>query len=120
METGLIPFREICILDCSDIVPSQTVLYPSHVPLDWHFRTEELRRINPGSQLNVTIFGYTVRLPDIEPFIGEYTPSQFTATKSNCNSYSKTLQELLLAINQIHDKLLCTFTETFVSTPIPS
>ena len=60
----------------------QTVSYPSHVPLDWHFRTEEPRRINPGSQLNVTIFGYTVRLPDIEPFMGEDRPPQLTATKA--------------------------------------
>ena len=37
--------------------------------------------MNPGSQLNVTIFGYTVRLPDIEPLIGEDSPPQFTATK---------------------------------------
>ena len=86
METGFITFREICILDCLDIVPSQTVSLPSHVPSDWHFRTEEPRRIYPGLQLNVTIFGYTVRLPDIEPFMGDDRPPQFTATKSNCNS----------------------------------
>ena len=29
----------------------------------------------------MTIFGYTVRLPDIEPFRGEDSPPQFTATK---------------------------------------
>jgi len=27
------------------------------------------------------MFGYTVRLPDIEPFKGEHTPPQFTAKK---------------------------------------
>ena len=63
------------------ILPSQVVSEPCHVPLDWHFRTEEPRRINPGSQLNVTILGYTVRLPDIEPFMGEDRPPQFTARK---------------------------------------
>ena len=60
----------------------QTVSYPSHVPLDWHFRKEEPRRIYPGSQLNVTIFGYTIRFPDIEPFMGEDRPPQLTATKA--------------------------------------
>ena len=29
----------------------------------------------------MTIFGYTVRLPDIEPFMGEDRPPQFTAKK---------------------------------------
>ena len=29
----------------------------------------------------MTIFGYTVRLPDIEPFMGKDRPPQFTATK---------------------------------------
>ena len=29
----------------------------------------------------MTIFGYTVRLPDIEPFMGEDRPPQFTARK---------------------------------------
>ena len=106
MEIGLITFREICPLDCSHIVPSQTVPYPSHVPLDWHFRTEEPRRINPGSQLNETIFGYTVRLPDIEPFMGDDRPPQFTATRSNCNSYLNYVKNLTRAVacNQSHSR----------------
>ena len=30
----------------------------------------------------MTIFGYTVRLPDIEPFMGEERPPQLTATEA--------------------------------------
>ena len=37
--------------------------------------------MNPGSHLNVTIFGYTVRLPDREPFMGEDRRPQSTAKK---------------------------------------
>ena len=78
---GLVAFHKIFPLEVLRILPAQAVLKPSHVPLDWHFRIEEPRRINPGSQLNETIFGYTVRLPDIEPFKGEDRPPQLTARK---------------------------------------
>ena len=76
-----VAFRKIYPLEVLCIIPGQAVLWPSHVPLDWHFLTEEPRRINPGSQLNLTIFGYTVRLPDIEPFEGEDRTPQLTAKK---------------------------------------
>ena len=96
------------------------------MPLDWHFRTEEPRRINPGSQLNVILFGYTVRLPDIEPFMGEDRPPQFTATKVKIiptitKIISKQfLRVQLLTTNHILATFRCTFTETFIPTPITS
>ena len=51
----------------------------------------------------MTIFGYTVRLPDIEPFIGEDRPPQLTAKKVEAIATitRTTSQGLLLTMNRI-------------------
>lgn len=52
---------------------------PSHVPFEWHDLTGEPLWMNPGSQPKYSLLGYTVRLPDKEPFRGTDRGPQSTA-----------------------------------------
>ena len=57
----------------------------------------------------MTIFGYTVRLPDIEPFMGEDRPPQFTATKVIIIAIiaKTTSKQRAISYNQSHSR--CTW-----------
>ena len=59
---------------------------PFQVPLGWHVLMADPMRLNPGSQLNLTLLGNTVELPEEEPFIGTGKRPQSTA-KNKRNDY---------------------------------
>jgi hypothetical protein len=61
--------------------PSHRVKLPFHVLLAWQAREEEPRRVNPSSQLNVNLFGNTVKDPWREPFRGTARGPQSTAVE---------------------------------------
>lgn len=65
------------------VIPLQDVMLPLHFPSDIHFRAAEPIRSNPSSQLNLIVFGKTVLLPYIEPFVGNGGTPQSTATQVN-------------------------------------
>ena len=67
-------------------IPLHEVEKPFQVPLGRHVRMVDPLRMNPGSQLNLTLSGNTVELPDEEPFMGTGKGPQSTA-KSNKNDY---------------------------------
>jgi hypothetical protein len=51
-------------------LPSQKAVYPLHILNARHFLTEDPLNLNPLSQENLILFGYTVELPNDDPFIG--------------------------------------------------
>lgn len=74
------------IVPCN-ILPLHKVFNPLHVPLAWQVRLDDPLRINPGSHLNCTLLGKTVKLPDKDPFLGIANGPQLTAAKAKVKYY---------------------------------
>ena len=71
-------------MECISLnLPLHTACNPLHVPFARHFLVAEPLRRNPGSQLNATLLGNTVKLPVEEPFFGADRGPQSTARKAS-------------------------------------
>ena len=62
-------------------IPTHRAARPLQVPFAWHILVDDPLGLNPGSHLNITLFGKTVESPKDEPFMGTDKGPQSTATR---------------------------------------
>lgn len=73
-----------------NFIPSHEAGVPLQAPSEVHLRKLDPLRIKPSSQSKDTSWGYTVRLPNIDPFDGASIGPQSLATTKRWKNYFQT------------------------------